>query len=699
MLIGFEPRIYTFVRNFGAMHLFSDYSLWWCLPILAFSAWLTWMYYRRQSWLLALATNIQWLIRALRFLSLSTLLILLLGIVVEALYFREEKPLIISLIDQSESLQNYKDSKTIPAKLAAYQAALANELGADHELIRLPFGSKSTNMEHAFTELVERYYNRNVGAVVLVSDGNYNQGAHPSYAADKLALTPIYGLAVGDTIPKKDQLIKDVLANEICFLKNEFLIEVAIEAFRMPKQRTTLALYQDGKRIASQPLQHSAQKQSFQTLQFQCTASKVGLQSFTLKLEDLPGEYSIQNNTRTIYIEVIDARSNILLVSAAPHPDISALAQTLKGNENYHVECAKVGAIQSAIQKQQLVIWQDPGLKWDAQLYQTLKKAKVPVWFLLGTQTDNSVANQLDCGLKFQLRPQTEEVQATLNSNFILFQLQEDWTQGLAYLPPLIRRFGEVKAAASTQLLLQQRIGQIDKKEALLSVTNDDQWRRACLLGEGLWQWRLSDFQKHQQHDLVDGFLSKLVSFLLVKDQGAGLRIDLPKRFTTDDDFVAHAAFYNAALEPITSPVIRWTLLHESGQRKTGEFAVKGNAYEVNQGQLKAGRYTWTAQTTVNGKTYKKSSQFVVEAIALEKLESAARHQTLAELARPSGGRVFQLSDYPALIKALKRRNDIATVQYEEHRFEDLSDFLSLFLVLFMLLSLEWFLRRYYGTY
>jgi uncharacterized membrane protein len=51
------------------------------------------------------------------------------------------------------------------------------------------------------------------------------------------------------------------------------------------------------------------------------------------------------------------------------------------------------------------------------------------------------------------------------------------------------------------------------------------------------------------------------------------------------------------------------------------------------------------------------------------------------------------------MLDELAKRNDIATVTYEDHTFDDLLDSLWIFALLFALLAGEWFLRRYFGSY
>jgi hypothetical protein len=152
-------------------------------------------------------------------------------------------------------------------------------------------------------------------------------------------------------------------------------------------------------------------------------------------------------------------------------------------------------------------------------------------------------------------------------------------------------------------------------------------------------------------------------------------------------------------MEPITSPKIDFTLISEKGKLYKSQFAVAGSVYKLNQGKLSAGKYTWKASTTYNGKKYTKTGAFIVEEIQLEKLESFANHATLKQLSKQSNGSFHSLASYRKMLDELSKRNDIATVTFEDHTFDDLLDYLWVFGLLFVLLAGEWFLRRYFGSY
>ena len=72
----------------------------------------------------------------------------------------------------------------------------------------------------------------------------------------------------------------------------------------------------------------------FGTKEIILEATESGVNRYVARLSSLSGEVSTLNNRKDIFIEVLDARQNILILANAPHPDISAYKNILESNKN-----------------------------------------------------------------------------------------------------------------------------------------------------------------------------------------------------------------------------------------------------------------------------------------------------------------------------------------------------------------------------
>jgi hypothetical protein len=692
------------------MHLISDFSLWLLIPIGLFSAILTFYFYKKEDWFADLKPLQQNLLRVLRFSSLFLIGILLLGLILQTINYRDEKPVFINLIDNSNSMMNHRDSNLVKSQLASYREKLKEKYGEKFELVdlyvgsnvsnqKLDFSEKTSNLEAGFEKINFDYYNRNIGGITFISDGNYNVGTNPAYAAEKISLTPIFSLAVGDTTPRKDQMIKNVSVNEIAFLNNEFPVEVDLESIKLGGKSVSVSIFENGKQVASQSITYSNSKRDFKQVNFRLKANKIGFQTYVVKLKSLDGESTLKNNQRTFYVEVIDSRNKVLLLAGAPHPDVSALKEVLDQNENLESESILIKDWNKNLEKTDLVVWHEPGANFDATVLQLLQEKRIPILYILGPNTESAVISKLNLGISGMKGNKTDDIQPTLASGFNDFELSEKVAEALDFYPPLKSKFGTLRVDGNPMVLLNQRVGPVKKSDPLLFFVNRNNIKTGVLYGEGLWRWKLNDFIRSGNHEAFSELFSKTMNYLMVKQQEAGLRIEFPKRFTIEEEVIVNASFYNSALEPITKPIIELKLTDSNGKIFKSQFGVNGNSYKLSLGKLKAGKYKWSAETKFNGKSYKKSGIFIVEDIELEKIETAANHGVLKQVAEQSNGKFYQLKDYQRLINDIEKRGDITTISFEETAFNKLIDYLVVILLLITLLSGEWFLRRYLGSY
>ena len=692
------------------MKLITDHSFFWLIPIFFLSLGLTFLIYQNKGWVKELKTNQRLTLRVLRFSSLFLILFLLLGIILQATNYREEKPVFISLVDNSSSMLNYKDSSIIKGQIENFKKELSEKFKDRFELIELNVGTIVSNdslkfnentsaLELGFEKINVDYYNRNVGGIAFISDGNYNVGANPSYAAEKISLTPIFTLTVGDTIPKKDHFIKHITANDIAFLNNEFPVEVDVEAFKIGKRNANISIYKNGQKIASQVLKYESGKYDFSEANFILKADKIGFQTYTVKLEAIDGEYTLKNNQRSFYVEVINSRNKVLLLSGAPHPDISALKSVLDEYEGSEVITSLYSEWNKSLDGVDLIIWHEPGINFDQNTLQLIKQKNIPIFFIIGPNTSSGAISKLNIGITVAAGNQTDENQAVKNKSFSAFELSDKTVEAIDFFPPLTSKFGTININGNNEVLLNQRIGSITKKEPLLFFLNQNNAKSGVLYGEGLWRWRINDYLRNSNQDAFNEFFSKITNYLLVKQQGAGLRIEFPNRFTIDEEVLVNASFYNSSLEPITTPKISIEVTDQKGKKYKSQFGLVGTSYKLALGKLKSGNYSWSAKTTFNGKSYSKKGNFLVEDIQIEKTESNANQGVMKQLSKQSNGKFYLLKDYKKTIEDISNRKDITTISYAETSFDDLIEYIVIFILIFLFLSGEWFLRRWYGSY
>jgi hypothetical protein len=112
-------------------------------------------------------------------------------------------------------------------------------------------------------------------------------------------------------------------------------------------------------------------------------------------------------------------------------------------------------------------------------------------------------------------------------------------------------------------------------------------------------------------------------------------------------------------------------------------------------GVLDVGKYTFLAK--VKGSELVRKGSFDVRAIQLEQLYTVANHKLLFQLANSSDGKLFYPNQSDKIITAIKQsKNNFISVSGKE-KLKGMINIPLILLSLLVLISLEWFLRKYNG--
>lgn len=693
------------------MRFVSDISIWWLLPWLGISIFIAHFLYSKENWIKELGSKWMLTFKSLRASGLFLLGVLFIGILFEAISIRVEKPVFITMVDNSSSMRNYKDSATVKSKIESFNNKLIERFGDKFELHTITVGSEvkspgkidfnesTSALSEGFESIHSNFYSRNIGGIAFISDGNFNKGSNPLYSAEKIDLTPVFTVGVGDTTPKKDQYIKNIASNEIAFLKNKFPVEVDLEGIKMGKSNVTVSILNNGKSVASQSVNFSNGTYDYKHVSFLLEADKVGYQQYTVSISKAGGEYTYSNNTRNFYIEILDARSKVLLLAGAPHPDVAALKSVIEKDENLDVTSFLVKEWKRDLKKVDLVIYHEPGIQYDESVMTLIRDAKIPVLYCVGPNTPNSIIQKLKIGLITPNGNQFDEVQGKINAGFQKFEVSTELQNSMNYYPPLKTKFGDVKLAAGNDVLLFQRIGSIQKNDPMIYFGENQNVKFGVIYGEGIWKWKMNEYIRTSESKNFTELIQKISQYLVVKQNTSALRVTFPKRFTIDEEVEVKAEFYNESMELITKPIIELKLKDEKNKSDKYQFGAVSNFYKLSLGKLKPGKYEWTASCKYNGKSYSKSGVFIVENIQLENIESAADHNLLNQIAKQSNGQFYELKNINQLLNDIEKRKDIAEMSYSEASFNDLIDYKWLFFLIVLIFGTEWFLRRWFGGY
>ncbi|WP_428328867.1 hypothetical protein [Mucilaginibacter sp.] len=681
-------------------------SGWWVPACLALGVLYAWLLYRQP---VNLGQQYSYGLFAARAVVITVISLTLLSPLIKSISYNPQKPLILILQDNSESVKMFKAPGETPEKVADDLSALKKELGAEYNVqafhfnrdindgLSKTFNGKQTDIAKALYQLNERFVNQNTGALILATDGLYNEGADPQYEAKNFK-TSIYTIALGDTVAKRDLLIGNINYNKTAFLGNDFEIEVLAEAYQSKGENMRLSVTEDGRQVASQTI--PVNSNSFQkAVTLKLNADKKGLRRFNISIAAVSNEISTQNNSEIIYVDVLDAKQKVLLLYEAPHPDITVIKQAIESNKNYEVKTALVTDIAGIkpADYNLIMLYQLTAVSNSA--VQGFVKSKIPLWYLVGAQTDLQNFNNAQKMVRISAgRLEMQEVFAQPVADFTGFTLSDSSRKKISGFPPLLAPYGSYSSAMAGGVLLKQRIGSVETTYPLLSFTDDAGQRVAVLSGEGLWRWQLSEFQTYGNHHAVEELFSQGVQYLTANANHQRFIVYTAKHvFDEGENVIINAELYNDALELINTPDVRVELKSEKGKNYSFLFRRNGQSYQLDAGALPVGEYNYTATTKNGTKAFTATGQLTVKPLNLESRQSAANHQLLNAIARQSGGQMLLPSQINQLASLIRKNENIKTVVYEDKHYSDIIDVKWVFVLILLLLSAEWFLRKREG--
>ncbi len=669
------------------------------------------LYQKKAVW----SKNINYLLAALRFICVTIIcILLLLNPIMRQITNTSEKPTVVFAIDNSLSIASNTDTaelKRILRELEATGGLLKNDdilidiqyFGSENNaqalgLLQLPFNFPSSNLSQLLNTIRNNYENRNLDKVVLLTDGIYNQGNSPAYSNYGF---PIFTVGMGDTTPKKDIRIQSVLANKIAYLGNSFPVVAEIENTGFPN-RTVMAYLSQGGVIVDKKNISLKNSGDIEQVSFLANAKQKGMQHLTVSVDVLDGEFTAVNNIRDVYVEVIDGREKILVVALTPHPDIKALKSSIEKNENYSFDFHIPGINALKNEKYDLVIFhQIPNIqRVGTELITRFRQAGVPLFFILGNQTDVNGFNSLNGTLKITGRAgQNDKVSPILNTKFSQFNLDVNKAALFRKFPPVSVPFGEYSISNAAEVILKQRVGNIDTEKPLLIINQTNTEKTAVLAGEGIWAWRIEEYDLNENHDFFDEFINKVIQFLTTKEDKRKLRVyPINTEFYDFEKVVFETEIYNDIYERIYDTKINLSI--SNGKDKTNTYTFtpsEGNSrFEISG--LSKGVYAYQATANVKGKAETVSGEFTVKDLQLESLSNTADHNLLKQVSEKSKGLFFLPNEMDRLQKTLleTRKPDVL------HTGEEVKEMINLQWIFFLLLGLttvEWFIRKYQGSY
>jgi len=641
---------------------------------------------------------------AIRWLVVSFLCFFLLNPLIKNTTTYTEKPIIIIAADNSASVTKNKDSvfykNQYPVLLHKFSDALADKY--EVKFVRfsedvsnndtLNFKGKETNISNAFADIQNNFEGKNVGAVVLATDGLYNTGSNPVSDIERMNY-PVYTIALGDTTLQKDALVKKINHNQTAYIGNQFPVEIQVQATDLQGKDAVLSISQGDKKLAEQKIKYTSANYTG-IFNFLLNADKAGVQRYQATLTLSDGEQIKNNNSMPFVVDVIDKREKILVLIGAPHPDIAALKQVIETNQSYEVEVELAEHFNSSLKPYSLLILHNVNLnnQGTKRITAEIASNKTSVWQF--SKNDFWAFSSLRF---ISSVGRYNDAEPIVNSGFSLFTVSNDLKNYLKEFPAVTCALTSYKISNGAVALINQQIGQVQTDNPILLFADNGGQKSALFCGEGLWRWKLRDYADHENNALFEELVQKTIQYLSVKADKSFFKVFTKKIINENEPVEFDAEAFNPSYELVNESDVSMIITNEAKKQFTYTFSKAGNAYHLSAGNFPPGDYTYFAQVKINNQLFSQRGEFTVKPLLAEFTSTTADHALLYNISKKTGGQMFYPKQLDGLQKKLLDNDNIKTLVHEQKEVNDFINLKILFFLLLVLLSIEWFVRKYSG--
>jgi len=650
---------------------------------------------------------------AIRFVHVFGITALLLNPYRVHLKKETEKPVLLIAHDNSASLLLMADSSYIRGQYAAEYAGFIDKLSQKFTVEPYTFGQsvlpgevlsfdeQLTDYTPIFKQLIPTYKRRNVVGLVLLSDGLYNQGMNPAFLTDGISF-PIYTVILGDTTVHSDLSVFDVRYNKVVYNQTDFTVEISVNATQAHAKQTELKLFLDGKQIEGRPLMITGDRYS-ETVQFVVKEAAAGHRQIRVSLTPIAGEAVLINNTREFYVEVKNEKQHVLMLAAAPHPDLGAMTSALEGVYETEIRF-EPGKPIDQFSYDVLVLHQLPAESPLLRYANTLmsQRPDCPVLYILGPLTNLNMFNswQSSMVVRAENQPISLDVNGVIDQSFSLFSLDEASAKQIMQFPPLNIQSTGFQPATASSVLLRQKIRGVETNMPLMLFSYENERKTAFICGTGIWRWRQYDYLLNGSHETFTNLMTKSVNYLMTVTDKNPLRVSIRDAYFLNDEIKVTAELYNESMEQVNEPELNIEFTNKADHTNYPfVFNRIDKTYQLNAGRMPQGLYHYTAITSLGNKMLKAEGDFQVLSGSLETREAVARPERLRSLSNKTGGSFTDQHHLDQLADQLIVSDHAKPVVHESRAFDPLIDSVWVLSLIVLLLAAEWLLRKINGGY
>ncbi len=711
------------MNNFVGINI--SFAFNWIFLVCGFVLILTYVFFNYKITIPPISKKLKALFIIIRSAALLIILILIFEPKINLNFINQVTPVNLMFIDNSSSIAA-KDSVARSDKIKSMVADINNSVNgknniylfsgsvgiiAKDSLNKIDFTGNLTNLENIFTFISKN--NLNPSTVTIISDGIINDGENPYYSVRKID-APVFSIGVGDTSNFDDIVIKNIITNKLIYANEPTMVKVTIFNKGLTAKSANISFFDNNKFVDRRNF--LTNKEGINNLNFSYIPLNPGQTKLTFKIDKISNEVNTVNNNKSVFINVLKNKLNVLLIGGSPSADYSFIQQSLKSdsklkvNEVIHISNSKIlnfNNIDSYIDSSNIIYL--IGLPTSYTPQELLNKISSAIlmqnksfFFLLSPDTDLKKLGAIQSRLPFLFYRQTQNLlsaQPNVKSDETgLLKVNGNFHSQLwNTLPPISISSTDFRVKPGAFILSSVKVNNQVLPYPLITCDNLGSSNTIAVLGFNIWKWKLqaSDAQK----ELFDSFILNSVKWLNNSSKNKLFYLQTDKKvFELGETVNISAQLYDQTLSPIDNAEIS-SIINTNDAKFKVHFSPNGNGiYSGKIDQLPIGSHKFIASAKVNGKTINNAQITVrIENSNIEQYNTRMNKRLLQLLSKTSNGKYFDIDNYKDVISKINRFNSSSQKEIPTTRTYDLLNLEWLLALVILLFGSEWFLRKRAG--
>jgi hypothetical protein len=588
-----------------------------------------------------------------------------------------------------------------------------------YSLSGINFSEGSSNFSNIFSSIKNSTEDseegeRNISSIIIISDGVITEGSSPVYAAEKLSL-PVFTIGVGDTTRRNDIEIKNIIFNEFVYSETPTLINLSLQNTGFTGQNIFISLYEDEKLLEQKGI--TLGEEGVENINFNYIPRTSGEKKITVRTTELKGEFTFSNNKKTVFLNILSNKINVLLIAGSPSADLAFIKNLLEEDKNLSVNSLTYIVANKFIEKSNpdklidssnvifLIGFPSKEIPnaFITKIKNQLSEKNKPFFFVLSDGTDFTKLRMLQTELPFiagQTARDWIEVQPVVEpgekNNPLLQNNAQNNLSAWDNLPPVYQYYTGLQAKPESNVLAKIKVNNNIVNKPLIITSRLGSRSSIAVLAKDIWRWKLQTAPKDL--DLFDRFIHNGVKWLNTSEEQKQVSIKTTKKiYSIGEPIEFTGQVYDQTFNPVFDAEVRVNI----NQVKESEIvlnSIGSGLYEGTFQITKPGDYNFSGSAAIEGKTIgTDKGTFSIGEADLEMMNPRMDYEFLSALANSTNGKFFFAPDYKELLDILREmKNKPASRKILTNEITLWSNEWLMCIVI-LLFGIEWFLRKRAG--